>query len=511
MISVGATDANNLRASFSNYGTALDLVAPGVSIYSTFLGEFGFTGYYTMSGTSMASPHVAGAAALVVASGTTDPTAVRDRLAATATDLGAAGRDNAYGYGLVNVAAAVAVPTVFNVLAPGLGEIIPSGSVYPVDWDPIPGAATYRVTYSLNGGSTWVVAADEFGAQATALAVDRLDWKLPGAVTTSPRCLLSITAYDGDGATLGAIRSGAFTVEVLRFDTPGGGEILASGQGYLVTWTLNEGLRPAASSALYSSVNGGRTWALAATLGPGERQYLWTAPTLAASNASCMLFLRATDATGAVAYVKSARFTVEVIHFDDPVAGEILASGEDYLVRWTLNGTVRPVAGFALYATTTGGTSWTKVASPGPGDREYLWRVPLLAATSTRSQLFIVAFDSLGRRVAALRSPTFTIEVVRFDAPAAGSTLTAGDPVLVGWTVNATIRPVAAIGLYYSLDGGRSWAIQAALAPEDRSFLWTVPAETVLQPDRRLLIILRDSLGRSVGTARVAFAVAPAP
>ncbi|MBB4697902.1 S8 family serine peptidase [Paractinoplanes abujensis] len=63
-ITVGASDASDRRASFSNFGPALDLFAPGVNIRSDFYGSD--YGTAVASGTSMASPHVAGAAALAL-------------------------------------------------------------------------------------------------------------------------------------------------------------------------------------------------------------------------------------------------------------------------------------------------------------------------------------------------------------------------------------------------------------------------------------------------------------
>ncbi|HKB02221.1 MAG TPA: S8 family serine peptidase [Gemmataceae bacterium] len=87
VISVAATDNTDHFASFSNYGaTSVDLAAPGVNIYSTLPGG----GYGLKSGTSMAAPHVTGAAALVWAA---DPSLtmsqVRDRILANTDPIGA--------------------------------------------------------------------------------------------------------------------------------------------------------------------------------------------------------------------------------------------------------------------------------------------------------------------------------------------------------------------------------------------------------------------------------------
>lgn len=112
---VAATDSSNTVASFSSRGAAIDLAAPGVSVYSTYKGST----YATLSGTSMASPHVAGVAALLLSvsakcdldlSGSCSPAEVQQRLEATALDLGASGKDTSYGSGLVNAYAAVVGP-----------------------------------------------------------------------------------------------------------------------------------------------------------------------------------------------------------------------------------------------------------------------------------------------------------------------------------------------------------------------------------------------------------------
>ncbi|MGI8692746.1 MAG: S8 family peptidase [Geodermatophilaceae bacterium] len=83
-VTVAATDINDNRASFSNFGTCVDIFAPGVNILSAWLDSD--TDTNTISGTSMAAPHVTGAAALYLTNHpTATPLQVRNQLSSTAT------------------------------------------------------------------------------------------------------------------------------------------------------------------------------------------------------------------------------------------------------------------------------------------------------------------------------------------------------------------------------------------------------------------------------------------
>lgn len=106
VIAVSAIDNNLQRASFSNYGIKNEITAPGVNIVSTYKNAM----YARLSGTSMATPLVAGAAALVVARHRdlffdTTPTVenVHKMLNKMVKDLGEVGKDDLYGFGMIDL------------------------------------------------------------------------------------------------------------------------------------------------------------------------------------------------------------------------------------------------------------------------------------------------------------------------------------------------------------------------------------------------------------------------
>jgi serine protease len=121
VVAVGALGPSQTRAAYSNHGPYVELVAPGGAAYSgptediwqvvphpddlrltrlapafsRYVGSF-------MAGTSIASPHVAGLAALAYSQGIKDPRAIEAAMKRFAKDLGVPGRDNEYGYGLID-------------------------------------------------------------------------------------------------------------------------------------------------------------------------------------------------------------------------------------------------------------------------------------------------------------------------------------------------------------------------------------------------------------------------
>jgi subtilisin family serine protease len=97
-IAVAATDSLDNRAGFSTWGDFVDVAAPGVSVWSSYR-----AGYASLSGTSMAAPHVSGLAALIrSADATLTPAEVRGHIEGNTDDLGTAGWDPYFGHGRIN-------------------------------------------------------------------------------------------------------------------------------------------------------------------------------------------------------------------------------------------------------------------------------------------------------------------------------------------------------------------------------------------------------------------------
>ncbi|MDK2912917.1 MAG: serine protease [Methanolobus sp.] len=209
-IAVGATRYDGTRAYYSNYGSALDIMAPGGDttidqngdgyvdgiLQQTFSVRPTNFGYYFYQGTSMATPHVAGVAALLIANGVTGPDNVRAAIQDSARDIYAEGWDAGSGHGIVDAYTALTyatsvqppvnqAPTARMIITPSsayIGETVtfdasgstdPDGSIASYSWAFGDGHTGNRIiaqhAYSAAGTYNVVLTVtDDSGATGTA-------------------------------------------------------------------------------------------------------------------------------------------------------------------------------------------------------------------------------------------------------------------------------------------------------------------------------------------------------
>jgi thermitase len=192
VIAVAATDSNDVKASWSSYGSWVDVAAPGVSIFSTLpnhINQMGTQNYGNLSGTSMATPYVAGLAGLVWATpyGTSN-TNVRNRIQSTADPV--TGTGTYWQYGRINAYKAVAPPdTTPPAQVTGLAVTTVSSSQLNLSWKANTelDLKNYRVYRSgTSGGSYTLIASPTVNSYSnTGLAAATPYYYVVSAVDTS--------------------------------------------------------------------------------------------------------------------------------------------------------------------------------------------------------------------------------------------------------------------------------------------------------------------------------------
>lgn len=204
VITVGATDINDSLASFSNFGSKIDVMAPGVEIRST--SNASDTSYITESGTSLSAPIVSGVAALMLSSRpelTSEQ--VRQILRNTADDTGTAGYDYYHGYGRINANVAVR-----STLDPSTALIDPlphiDGNLVTIKGTAAgTNFASYKLEYGPLGGTpsspVYPSSLTQIGPTKTTLVIDGdlVEWNPSGI--TDPFVFLKLTVTNTDSTT----------------------------------------------------------------------------------------------------------------------------------------------------------------------------------------------------------------------------------------------------------------------------------------------------------------------
>ena len=178
------------------------------------------------------------------------------------------------------------------VTSPNGGNVIPSGSIRTIEWTAFPGAASYKLKYSMDNGTTWKPIGSE-------IADTSYGWLVPRPPKNKTKCLVKVIGYDASRKKVGADTSdSAFTIEVLTVTSPNGGEILTSGDPHTITWTTRGTKKSVAKVILKHTKNGGKTWTRISTLTEDTGSYGWTVPNVPKTKSKCRVKLVLKDASG---------------------------------------------------------------------------------------------------------------------------------------------------------------------------------------------------------------------
>lgn len=182
-----------------------------------------------------------------------------------------------------------------RMLGPNGGEVIASGTSYPIDWEVVGSEIfplEYSLEYSVDGGTTWRLIAE-------GVTGPPYPWSVPKISQNKKNCLIRVKGYDADGIRRGMDRSDkAFTIEVIRLTAPNGGEDLVSMTTAPITWETRETLRPVQRVRLFYTKDSGTTWISIVSLNSNPGIYPWTVPLVPSEKKRCKIKVGFLDAKG---------------------------------------------------------------------------------------------------------------------------------------------------------------------------------------------------------------------
>jgi hypothetical protein len=510
-ITVGATASNDTRASFSNYGSALDLFAPGVSIRSAAMSTDIAT--VLMSGTSMAAPHVAGVAALYLQENpAAAPAAVRDAIVAQSTP----GLVSSAGTGspnllLYSTSATTTAPPVVTVTAPNGGEKLFTTVSSVVRWTVEQGDSveSFDVQVSGNNGGTYSSIPGCTGLQPSAR---QCVWSSPSPASTAAHVRV-VARHSGTSSSDAS--DAVFTITsaapALTVTSPNTALNWGRGSRQRITWTHNLGVN--AYVRVEVSRDGGVTFAeiapaiknTSATTGSFD----WT---VSGPNTTVAI-VRVSWMEGPMSDVSNVAFTIAdpYIAVTRPARGSNWGFGTQQSQAWTTN--LGPADLVDVVLSVDGAQTFPTVLSSGTAATANLSRfvVPALAQQTSRARVRVRwANPPSGTTLLATSPVDFTLALpfVTVTAPNGGEVWVAGTRPVIRWVHN--LGSLEGVAIHLSFDGGSTYGTTIVSGTvSDGSHGYTVPSTAITGAARVRVSWLREP---SVADASDAtFQVVPAP
>jgi subtilisin family serine protease len=480
-ITVGATAANDTRASFSNFGAVVDLFAPGMSVLSAWRSSN--TATQSLSGTSMAAPHVAGAAALYLERNPlSTPEDTRNALVTSATRNVVPSPAGGPSILLLYAGGVADTPPDVSLVAPNTSVKVFTATPYTIEWtaDDADGFGSFDVLFSTDGGTSY---APLPGCSGLAENERSCVWAMPGPVTNKGR--IKVIGYDALG-TPGqdvsdvnfSIVAGAATVTV---SSPNTAVKWARGSRHEIKWSHNVGSN--AFMRIELSRDGGTTFpeVLAASVkntSSSAGSFFWyvTGPNVSTA------VVRVSWTSGPVSDVSNVAFQIvdPLVTVTSPTSTSVnWGFGTTQLVKWTHNTGVGTT--FDVHLSTDGGVSFPIVLAAGVTGTQVQVTTPTLGAAVTTARVRVKWTNApAGITAEGQSAANFKIEpaFVTLSKPNGGEIWTVETAPKISWVSN--LGSLESVRLELSTDGGVSYpTVILPSTPSDGSQTVTVDAAWV--------------------------------
>jgi len=438
-VAVGASTDSDIEAGFNNWSETLqELFAPGVNIYSS-TGESD-SSYDSWSGTSMATPHVTGAWALLRQASSSSSV---DEILAALQKTGPA-IDTLCGSGgscpRIEVDDAIdrllGNTDSITVTAPNGGEKWGIGSTYAVTWTSSGAIANVKIEYSIDSGARWTTIA------ASTNNTGSYNWTIPDKPST--RCKVRIgEAVDGRPSDTCNSTFSIVTVTnpTLTVTSPNGGEKWDAGTVHNITWTSTGTV---GNVKIEYSSNNGSSWNTVFDSTPNDGSYSWTLPTL--NSTTCKVRIgEASD--GSPTDASNAVFSIII-----PLPPEISLNRTQFYYGAIAGGAVTGAQALRIDNTGGGALQWTALAnnswiitSPASGTdsgESALSAAPGALAVGSYTGSVTVAASGAVNTPQTVNAQLTIKEAAQdeapfgsFDSPSDGSTVR-GSFALTGWALD---------------------------------------------------------------------------
>ena len=355
---------------------------------------------------------------------------------------------------------AIVAPAV-TVTGPGAGATAFTGAPVTITWTHnLPGAATALIELSRDGGASFETLA------AAAPNTGSFAWTASGPDTATALARVTLNGPPTVSGTSGAF---AIVTPMVAVTGPSGGASAFAGTPVAITWTHN--MAGVATALIELSRDGGASFETLADAAPNTGNFAWIASGPDTATALVRVTLNGPPAVSGA----SGLFGIvsPMLSVGSPAAGASYFAGSAQTITWSTN--LPANATMLVELSRDGGGTFETLATAAPNTGSFAWTV-----TGPPSATARVRVSSSDPVAASATSGVFGIVSagLTVTGPAAGASWLVGTSQAITWTTNLPASDTVRVEL--SRDGGSTYTVLAASAPNTGSFAWTAttPAAT---------------------------------